>query len=164
MKNNYRLSLLSTALTSSMLASPAFAENLPPSCTPATMDPWSCYWLEGKITENMCGGALAPDTDRIQAAAENGNYAAAYRLGQLYAAGTWGITRDYDKAREWLTVSAQGGHRDGQIELARLYELGRGTDKDLKRALYWYEQSVKKGPYRGINKKIDYLKKHLGRL
>lgn len=156
MKNKYRLGILTTAL---LTTSPLSAEDLPAACTPPNMDVWSCYWLEGKITENMCGGALAPDMDRIQTAADNGNFAAAYRLGQLYAAGTWGVTRDYDKARKWLRVSAEGGHRDGQIELARLYELGRGTDKDLQKALYWYQQAVKDGPYRGIHKKIDYLKK-----
>ena len=161
MNRKYRIGLLSTALTGSLLAGlPAnlFAEELPAACTPPQMDAWSCYWLEGKITENMCGGALAPDIPRIQQEAEQGNHAAAYRLGQLYAAATWGIERDYEKALKWLQQSAEGGHRDGQIELARMYELGRGTEVNLQQALHWYEQAVKQGPYRGIHNKIEVLK------
>jgi len=158
MKNRYRLSLLSTVL---LAASPLSAEDLPSACTPPNMDPWSCYWLEGKITENMCGGALAPDIPRIRQQAEAGNHAAAYRLGQLYAAATWGVEQDYEKTLHWLQRSAEGGNRDGQIELARMYELGRGTELNLNKALHWYQQALKQGPYRGIQNKVEFLEQRI---
>ena len=68
------------------------------------------------------------------------------------------MTRDYERAYHWLQQSAKGGNRDGQIELARLYEFGRGVERDLKQALYWYEQAAKAGPYKGLQQKIDYLR------
>ena len=161
MRNKYKTGILTTALSSSLLASLPVnvfaAEVLPPSCTKQYFDPWSCYWLEGKLTEGMCGGALRPDITRIQAAAEQDNYAAAYRLGQLYSSATWGVTRDYGQARYWLERAAIGGHRDAQVELARMYEFGRGVKRDLQQALHWYELAISQGPYKGLDKKIEYL-------
>ena len=161
MRNKYKIGLLTTALSSSLLGSLSAqvfaAEVLPPSCTKQHFDPWACYWLEGKLTEGMCGGALKPDITRIKAAAEQDNYAAAYRLGQLYSSATWGVTRDYEQARYWLQRAATGGHRDAQVELARMYEFGRGAERDLQQALHWYEQAVSQGPYKSLDQKIEYL-------
>jgi len=167
MKNPYnigKIGMLSVALGSiglSSLPTSVYAEELPASCQKAQFDAWKCYWLEGKITENMCGSIMAPDIPRIQSSAEDGNYAAAYRLGQLYAAATWGVERDYSKALQWLKVSAEGGHRDGQIELAKMYRLGRGAEVDLNKAIHWYKQSISNGPYRGIEKQIKILEQQL---
>ena len=165
MQNKYKLGLFSTVLTGSLLGSAPInvfaAEDMPQRCTKQFFDPWACYWLEGRLTEGMCGGALAPDVSRIQAAAEQGNHAAAYRLGQLYSSATWGITRDYKQSRYWLTQAANGGHRDAQVELARLYEFARGVEQDLQKALHWYEQAVRQGPYKGLDKKIRYLQEKL---
>lgn len=164
MKRRYTTGMFAATLGTAMLGQlPAnvFADETPTVCTRAHFEPWACYWLEGKITEGMCGDALQPDIPRIQAAAEQGNHAAAYRLGQLYASATWGVPRDYALAHQWLTQSARGGNRDGQIELARLYEFGRGVERDLEQALYWYEQAANKGPYKGLQQKIDYLRNKL---
>ncbi|WP_126456688.1 tetratricopeptide repeat protein [Sulfuriflexus mobilis] len=161
MQNKYKIGLLTTALNSSLLVSlptQVFAaEILPPVCTKQHFDPWACYWLEGKITEGMCGEALRPDIPRIQAAAEQGKHAAAYRLGQLYSSATWGVKRDYRQAHYWFERGAIGGNRDAQVELARQYEFGRGVKRDLQQALHWYEQAVSQGPYKGLDKKINYL-------
>ena len=161
MRSKYKIGILSTALSSAILGQFPMkvfaAEVLPPSCTKQHFDPWTCYWLEGKLTEGMCGGALRPDITRIQAAAEQDNHAAAYRLGQLYSSATWGVTRNYEQARYWLQRAAMGGHRDAQVELARMYEFGRGAERDLQQALHWYEQAVSQGPYKSLDQKIEYL-------
>lgn len=164
MKHRYTVGMFAATLGSAMLGQlPAnvFAEETPAVCTKAHFEPWACYWLEGKITEGMCGEVLKPDIPRIKAAAEQGNHAAAYRLGQLYASATWGVTRDYALAHRWLRQSAESGNRDGQIELARLYEFGRGVERDLGQALHWYEQAAKPGPYKGLQQKIIYLRNKL---
>jgi TPR repeat protein len=164
MSNKYKIGILSVVLGSTMsghLPADVFADDTPAVCTKAQFDPWACYWLEGKITEGMCGAVLKPDIPRIEAAAEQDNHAAAYRMGQLYASSTWGVERDYAQAHQWLLRAANGGNRDGQIELARLYEFGRGVEKDLEQALHWYEQAVSRGPYKGLHEKIDYLRKKL---
>lgn len=165
MRNQYKIGILSTALGSGLLGSLPnnifAAEALPPSCMKQAFDPWVCYWLEGKLTEGMCGSALTPDIPRLQAAAEQGNHAAAYRLGQLYSSATWGVRRDYEQARHWLERAANGGNRDAQIELARLYEFGRGVERDLQQALHWYEQAIDQGPYKGMAKKLESLRKKM---
>lgn len=92
MHSKYKIGIFSTILSSAILGQfpmKVFAvEVLPPSCTKQHFDPWACYWLEGKLTEGMCGAALRPDIARIQAAAEQDNHAASYRLGQLYSSAT----------------------------------------------------------------------------
>lgn len=167
MKSNpYSIGVLGMTLGATGVATlpdSVHAESLPSSCQQAQFDAWRCYWLEGRVTENMCGAEMAPDIPRSKASAEAGNLAAAYRLGQLYAAATWGVERDYALALKWLSVSAEGGHRDGQIELAKMYRLGRGTDVNLEKAIYWYKQAVKQGPYRGIHKQIEILQQRLSK-
>lgn len=40
---------------------------------------------------------------------------------------------------------ALAGNASAMYEIARMYELGRGTEPDIKQAVHWYEQALNKG-------------------
>jgi hypothetical protein len=97
------------------------------------------YWLEGGM--GYCGEALQPDIAEISAAAEAGNNIAAFRLGQLYESGRWGVEKNMSKAVKWYHMAAERGLVDAMTKLAFSYEFGKGVDKNLKEALTWYKKA-----------------------
>lgn len=64
-------------------------------------------------------------------AAQKGDGAAAYRLGQHYR------DRDASSARAWLSRSAHAGHPEAMVELAKDLREGRGGPRDLASARGW---------------------------
>ena len=42
---------------------------------------------------------------------------AMYNVGTYYKNGSWGVTKDLKKAREWYTKAAAQGHTDAQTSL-----------------------------------------------
>ncbi|KAJ3268806.1 hypothetical protein HDV01_002184 [Terramyces sp. JEL0728] len=53
--------------------------------------------------------------------------------------------RDYTNALDCFTNTAYEGFAPSQFQLARMYELGRGVDSNLKEAMYWYEKAAALG-------------------
>ena len=99
------------------------------------------YWLHGKVGEGLCGTRMQPNLDEIIEHASDGNLLAAFRLGQLYEDGTWGIKQNSEEAIKWYTIAAQGGVYNAMINLATIYELGRGAEKDIDTALHWFREA-----------------------
>jgi hypothetical protein len=62
--------------------------------------------------------------------AEIGNATAQCELGFLYYSGKDGAEQDYEKAREWLTKSADQDYSEAQFLLSAIYSDGLGTNKD----------------------------------
>ena len=81
---------------------------------------------------------------KLLALANQGDAEAQWAVGYYYVKGS-GIDQDYDKAFEWLTKSAKGGHHGGMNWLAQCYLNGWGTPKNPKEAIYWYEKAAAKG-------------------
>jgi len=83
-----------------------------------------------------------------QQAADNGNVAAQYDLGEKYCKGT-GVKQDYTMALKWyLKVAAQEDHRFSQyakISIGILYKEGKGVEQDDIRAFSWFKQSAEQG-------------------
>lgn len=52
---------------------------------------------------------------------------------------------DYAKARRHLLPLAEQGNVKAQYALGRLYEKGRGVDRDFVEALKWYRKAAEKG-------------------
>ena len=101
------------------------------------------YWLHGKAGEGLCGARMKPDIEELIAAAEEGNALAAYHLGQLFEDGTWGIEQNSEKAIKWYEVAARGKIYNAIINLATIYELGRGAPQDSSKANYWFMEAQK---------------------
>lgn len=119
------------------------------------------YWLYGLVSEALCGARMMPNVEEMAAAVEQGNYLAAYRLGQLYETGAWGVEKAGEDAVRWYKVAAEGKIYNAMINLAMMYELGRGAQRDLTKARRWFmeAQSVKYDKY--IAQKIDLIEAEL---
>jgi TPR repeat protein len=125
--------------------------------------PSRCYWLErGVPDEGLCGQKMQPDIDLMKTEAEAGNAFAAFRLGQLYSSGTWGVERDEAQARHWYAIAAQGGEHAAQVRMARAYELGlMGLEPDLRKAIHYYEMAVEQGLYPDLEERLENLRRLL---
>ena len=72
----------------------------------------------------------------FEKAAEKGNVYAICNVGDCYQKGYY-VKRDFVKAAEWYK---KGEHSSiCCLALGELYELGNGVEKDLERALHYYE-------------------------
>lgn len=63
------------------------------------------------------------------------------QLGYAYLEGI-GIEKDLTQALHWTTLSAEHGDRDGQYNLASIYEDGICGRIDVEKAKYWYKQAA----------------------
>ena len=62
----------------------------------------------------------------------------------MYASGR-GVARDYAKAVEWVSVSAEQGHAAAQYNLGQMYKEGLGVTKDDAKAAEWFRMSAERG-------------------
>lgn len=99
------------------------------------------YWLKGGL--GLCGAKMKPDIATIKETANKGNTIAAFRLGQLYEDGSWGVVPDLQEATVWFQRAAEGGLYDAQIYMGRAYEQGKGVERNHKKALAWYQKAIK---------------------
>ena len=86
-----------------------------------------------------------------------GDPEAQYQVGRIYCEGKGfqydgkGIPRDYPKAIEYLTKSAQQGHAQAQNDLALMYLHGQGVIEDHQEAAMWLtlaaEQNLPEAQY-----------------
>ena len=67
-----------------------------------------------------------------------------------------------NKAFLSIKNSAELGYVNAQIDLAKLYELGIGTNKDEKRAFYWMEKAAISGSTIAMNNTAIYYKNGIG--
>lgn len=72
-------------------------------------------------------------------AAQAGDGAAAFRLGQHY------LHRDPSSARAWLSQAAHAGIAEAMVELARDLREGRGGPRDLASARGWLTRAAAAG-------------------
>ena len=78
-------------------------------------------------------------------------------LGYCYDTGI-GISIDKQKAVELYQKAANLRDEVAQYNLAIKYEYGDGIEKDVDKAIYWYEQSAKQG-YQSAQNKLKKLKR-----
>lgn len=77
--------------------------------------------------------------------AEQGNSLAQYDLGKSFKYGGGFIAKDIDEAIIWYEKSANNGNSKAAIELAEIYEHGRGVKQDYFKAARWYEHAANNG-------------------
>ena len=76
--------------------------------------------------------------------AEQGDAAAQYRLGLLYAFGR-GVPQDYAEAVKWYRLAAEQGNANAQIALAQSYRIGEGVFQDYAEAVKWFRLAAEQG-------------------
>jgi TPR repeat protein len=87
-----------------------------------------------------------PTLDRptLERAAEQGDAAAQYELGMMYAAGI-AVSRNHFTAALWFHQAAEHGHRDAQYEFAERLLNGNGVLPDREQARKWFIQAGLQG-------------------
>jgi TPR repeat protein len=96
-------------------------------------------------------GALA----LYRAAAADGDAAAQFALGVVYAAGM-GVTRDYGEAMIWHRLAAARTYSPSQYAICRLYADGLGTARDYPAAIQWCRLAADQG-YAAAEAELGYL-------
>jgi len=72
-----------------------------------------------------------------------------YRAGWMLAWGDEGVSQNGRKAESYLTCAAEKGHVDAMIQLAFLYEDGRGIEKSPVQALHWFSLAAARHSWAG---------------
>ena len=81
----------------------------------------------------------------MQAAAEDGDLDAEYRLALSYANGEDGAPEDEEKAFYWFSKAADGDHIGAQFNLGLCYARGEGTEKDYDKAVKLFALTAEQG-------------------
>ena len=77
--------------------------------------------------------------------AGTGDWDSAFDLGVIYTTGSHGVAKSAAEAVQWWTKAAKNGVADAAYNLAVLYHHGEGIDKDLVKAMEYYEVAVALG-------------------
>lgn len=102
--------------------------------------------------------ALIPRTeaDRCRVAAEQGDAAAQYNLGEMYENGRGGLRKNEAEAVRWYRKAAEQGYARAQYNLGEMYKNGRGVPRNEAEAVKWYRQAAKQG-YAVAQANLDWM-------
>ncbi len=89
-------------------------------------------------------GDYATALPEFEPLAEQGDAAAQYNLGVMYASGE-GVLQDYAKAVEWYRKAAEQGDVTAQYNLGIIYDTGQGVPQDYAKAALWYRKAAEQG-------------------
>lgn len=98
---------------------------------------FSRYLQEEAIKKTQAG------IDDLEPLATKGDTYAQAKLSRLY--GRRRNEEDNKTAFMWAKKAADGGHAGAGSDLARMYECGLGTEKNIKEAIRWYTPGAEKG-------------------
>ena len=93
---------------------------------------------------------VAPVQVTLMDAANRGDAAAQYEVGNRYANGE-GVSQDMAEAAKWFERSANQGVAAAQYRLATQYEKGRGVKQDDRLAREWYEKAAQGGNVKAMH-------------
>ncbi len=88
------------------------------------------------------------------AAAEAGDAAAQYELGEMYREGGL-VAKDEKAAFAWHKKSAESGNADGQRALGSCFILGVGTARDDVQAEFWYKKAADGGDTKALTNLVS---------
>ncbi|MBP0437534.1 tetratricopeptide repeat protein [Tianweitania sediminis] len=124
----------------------AAAESRPPAIT------WEWFNAATIHLKNQGAGnrsqTLAAHYYRL--AAERGNAAAAYKLGEMWEEGR-GLQQDYGQALRWYRLAAEQGDRYALFKLGLFSQKGWGGGKDAKKAARFYLAAAQAGNLWGLH-------------
>ena len=92
--------------------------------------------------------ARTPSSAEIRAKAEQGDAAAQFSLGVIYAKGQ-GVAQDYAEAAKWYRKAAEQGYTPAQCKLGTMYVQGHGVTRDYAEAVKWYRKAAEQGQCNG---------------
>jgi TPR repeat protein/chromosome segregation ATPase len=86
-----------------------------------------------------------PELQTVMSRAAEGDMESQYAMGNAYANGTAGVTRDYTEALKWYRRAADKGFAPAQFSCGLAYELGRGVPADAQQAFKYYLLAAEQG-------------------
>lgn len=102
---------------------------------------------ETAVTEALvhyAQGHFAEAARGFEPAARQGNPAAQYHMGLLYARGE-GVAQDYAIAASWFLQAAEQDHNHAQFILGHMYARGEGVVRDRVQAHVWFSAATANG-------------------
>ena len=78
----------------------------------------------------------AGEFESMKKAAEQGDAAAQFNLGQIYYSGEE-VAQDYAEAMRWYRLAGDQGHMEAQYSLGVMYTNGEGAPKSRGHAMRW---------------------------
>jgi len=122
----------SALLLALCLSSPTFAQDTSAQDTSAQ---------DTSASSENPADQIAATLRRIRAGAEQGNSAAQFNLGVMYATGL-GTVQDDAEAVTWYRKAAEQGNARAQYNLGIAYRDGRGVPKDDVQANAWLRKAA----------------------
>ena len=89
-------------------------------------------------------GDYATVLRELRPLAEQGDPAAQYSLGHLYANGL-GVPQDFAEAVRWIRMAAEQGNAQAQVKFALMYTEGLGVTQDYTEAAKWTRLAAEQG-------------------
>jgi TPR repeat protein len=95
------------------------------------------------------------DDAAIRRAAENGDHAAQFKLGEAFFEAYFQDSARSDKkgsdeAVRWLETAAQGGNVDAMVYLGRMLRAGIGILQNFDKAFVWIQAAARRGSPEGM--------------
>ena len=94
----------------------------------------------GIAVAGATGSATSKTLEILEKAADAGNVRAMEMLGYVYFTGKEGVPKDETGALSWFKKAATRNSVLGKLYLARMYDNGWGTKRDVGSAYKYYEQ------------------------
>ncbi|MHB1619680.1 MAG: tetratricopeptide repeat protein [Sulfuricella sp.] len=111
-----------------------------------------------RAEEAFRAGDLTQTITLLKTAASAGYAPAQARLGEILD-----VSEFNEEAVTWFRKAADQGNAAGEFDLGRMYALGKGIEKDPKKALYWITLAAEKDYLLAINVLVQsYRKGELG--
>lgn len=87
---------------------------------------WRLTCVVAVFLGSVTPASTQQDYEATRHAAEQGDAAAQYNLGGMYANG-WGVPQDYAEAVRWYRLAAEQGYAFAQYNLGHIYSTGEGV-------------------------------------
>ena len=107
----------------------------------------------------LASAVFAEDLAETRKKAEQGDAAAQFNLGLMYANGD-SVPKDAVEAVKWYRKAAEQGNADAQFNLGLMYDNGTGVPKDLVQAHMWWNIAGAKGN-EGAKKNLAEVEKQM---
>lgn len=75
-------------------------------------------------------------------AALRGDRESAYTLGEIYNHGLAGVEKDHTEAFRWYLAAGADEYLQAMLQVAHMYEIGEGTERNILEAVSWYRKIV----------------------
>ena len=96
---------------------------------------------------------------RLAALAKESDMYSIFILGAYYNYGLGNVKKSFSTALKYIKKAADLGHQGALYDMGRFYEIGRGVEKDIKKATFYYKRAATLGKLQATSKVANILNK-----